>query len=107
MNKLNEKQLGIAQKILNKALNVNSIEIENSNCFFIDGPGGSGKTFLYQTLWYILKGQGKKICTMAFTGITATLLPQGKTVHRVFQLPVPLYSDSSSNIKLETKKLGI
>ena len=105
MNKLNEKQLEVTKKVLHKTLNMNSTEIENSNnCFFIDGPGGSGKTFLYQTLWYILKGNGKKVCTMAFTGIAATLLPQGKTVHRVFQLPVSLYYDSSSNIKLETKE---
>ena len=54
------------------------------------------KTVIVFTLWYILKEYGMKICTMTFTGIAATLLPQGKTVHRVFQLPVPLYSDSSS-----------
>ena len=41
---------------------------------------------------------------MAFTGIAATLLPHGKTVHKVLQLPVPLYFDSSSKIKLECKE---
>ena len=40
---------------------------------------------------------------MAFTGIAATLVPQGKTVHKIFKLPVPLHSDSSSNIKLESQ----
>lgn len=40
---------------------------------------------------------------MAFTGIAATLLPGGKTVHKIFKLPVPLNSDSSSNIKLESQ----
>ena len=60
MNKLNEKQLEVAQKVLTKALNINSTEIEKYNCFFIDSPGGSGKTFLYRTLGYFLRGNGKK-----------------------------------------------
>ncbi|XP_058808397.1 uncharacterized protein LOC131673993 [Phymastichus coffea] len=37
-----------------------------------------------------------KVSSMAFTGIAAILLPQGKTVHKTFGLPVPMYSDSSS-----------
>ncbi|EZA46987.1 ATP-dependent DNA helicase PIF1, partial [Ooceraea biroi] len=43
-------------------------------------------------------------CTMAFTGIAATLLPAGKTVHKTFGLPVPLFADSSSNIKIQSKE---
>ncbi|XP_011873928.1 PREDICTED: uncharacterized protein LOC105565388 [Vollenhovia emeryi] len=41
---------------------------------------------------------------MAFTGIAATLLPAGKTVHKTFGLPVPLFADSSSNIKIQSKE---
>ena len=36
---------------------------------------------------------------MAFTGIAATLLPHGRTLHNRFGLPVPIYSTSSSSIK--------
>lgn len=35
---------------------------------------------------------------MASTGIAATLLPEGRTVHRAFKLPVPLYSHSKSKV---------
>lgn len=28
---------------------------------------------------------------MAFTGIAAILLPQGKTIHKTFGMPVPLF----------------
>lgn len=41
---------------------------------------------------------------MAFTGITASLLPNGKIVHKAFGLPVPLFSDSSSNIKIQSQE---
>ena len=41
---------------------------------------------------------------MAFTGIAATLLPKGMTVHKVIGSPVPLLSNSSSNIALQSKK---
>lgn len=37
---------------------------------------------------------------MAFTGIAAILLPAGKTVHKTFRLPVSLFADSSSAIKI-------
>ncbi|XP_057339426.1 ATP-dependent DNA helicase pif1-like [Microplitis mediator] len=36
---------------------------------------------------------------MAYTGIAATLLPNGRTAHKTFGLPVPMFTDSSSNIK--------
>ena len=40
---------------------------------------------------------------MAFTDIAAILLPHGKTVHKTFGMPVPLFSDSVSNIKNQSK----
>lgn len=41
---------------------------------------------------------------MAFTGIAATLLHTGKTVHKIFGLPVPLFADSSSVFKISSQK---
>ena len=40
---------------------------------------------------------------MAFRGIVAILLPHGKTVHKTFSMPVPLFYDSVSNIKNQSK----
>ena len=39
------------------------------------------------------------VCNLAFMGIAATLLPNGRTLHNRFGLPVPLYSNSVSTIK--------
>lgn len=94
---LNNKQKEIVDLILNRLDN-------NHNCFYIDGSGGSGKTFIYTTIYYLAKIRNKRVCTMAFTGIVATLLPAGKTVHKTFGLPVPLFANSSSSIKIQSKE---
>ena len=36
-------------------------------------------------------------------GIAAILLPEGTTVHKAMGLPVPLFKDSNSNIKINSK----
>jgi len=59
----------------------------------MDGPRGSGKTFVYTTLYYILKGRDKEVWTMSFTGVSAISLSNGRTVHNVFGLHVPIFSD--------------
>ncbi|XP_071643019.1 uncharacterized protein [Temnothorax longispinosus] len=99
------KQLNVEQKqIVDTILEVTTSNNSNNRCFYIDGPGGSGKTFIYTTLYYLLKSKGNIVSTMAFTGIAATLLPNGKTIHKVFGLPVPLFADSTSNIKVQSKE---
>jgi len=97
---LNVKQKEIVDLVLNRLDNNN----HNSNCFYIDDPGGSGKTFMYTTIYHLAKICNKRVCTMAFTCIAAMLLPAGKTVHKTFGLPVPLFVDSSSIIKIQSKE---
>ncbi|XP_036143658.1 ATP-dependent DNA helicase pif1-like isoform X2 [Monomorium pharaonis] len=99
-NQLNEQQKEIVDLILNRLDNNN----HNNNYFYIDGPGGSGKTFIYTTIYHLARIRNKHVYTMAFTGIAATLLPTEKTVHKTFGLPVPLFADSSSAIKIQTKE---
>lgn len=70
---------------------------------FIEGPGGVGKTFLYRALHHFARSIGLRGHNTAFTGIAATLLPSGRTFHNLFDLPVPLYSDSNSSIEQGTK----
>lgn len=50
-NQLNEKQKEIVDLVLNKLDNNNY----NNHCLYIDGPGGSGKTFIYTTIYYLAK----------------------------------------------------
>ncbi|XP_073120706.1 uncharacterized protein [Henckelia pumila] len=56
---------------------IQSIMCNQPKLFFIDGPGGTGKTFLYRTILAHLRKSGKIIIVVATSGIAATLLPGG------------------------------
>src|SRR6266404_2918511 len=57
--------------------------------FFLHGPGGTGKTYLYNTLCYSLRSQNKIVLCVASSGIAALLLKGGRTAHSRFKIPVP------------------
>ncbi|CAL0322783.1 unnamed protein product [Lupinus luteus] len=73
---------------------MNVIEQGHSKVFFVDGPGGTGKTFLYRALISRLISIEKIVLATATSGIAATLLPGGQTAHSRFK--IPLNPDSSS-----------
>jgi len=60
--------------------------------FFLDAPGGTGKTFLINLLLAKFKMQGNIALVVASSGIAATLLQNGKTAHATFILPSDLQS---------------
>ena len=76
----------------------------NDSCLFIDGPGGTGKTYLYNTLYHLFMGQGIYVISVAWTRIAASLLPKGRTVHSRFKLPVPILETSTSSIRPHSKE---
>nr|CAH0113273.1 unnamed protein product [Daphnia galeata] len=67
--------------------------------YFLDGPGGTGKTFLYNTLITVLQGQGKTVIAVASTGIASTLLIDGATYHSQFKIYPPLTEATRSRIE--------
>ena len=67
-----------------------ALESQSSAMFFIDGPGGSGKSFLFEALLHHVRGRGEVGIACAWSGLAATLLPGGRTVSSRFGLPVPL-----------------
>jgi chromosomal replication initiation ATPase DnaA len=54
--------------------------------FFLDGPGGSGKTYLYRILLASVRERGDVALSVASSGIAATLLPGGRTAHSRFKI---------------------
>jgi hypothetical protein len=66
--------------------------------FYLQGPGGTGKTFLYKTLYYYYCSQGKVVLYIVLTGIAALLLPDRHTSHSQFRIPLELNESSVSTI---------
>ena len=62
--------------------------------FFLQGPGGTGKTFLYRGLCHHFRSSGRIILCVASSGIAATLLPGGTTTHSRFCIPLDLDENS-------------
>jgi ATP-dependent DNA helicase PIF1 len=94
MAKLNVGQRAAFDQIMAAINDENSLQ---SRQFFLDGPGGTGKTFLYNTLINVLQGEGKKIIAVASTGI-ATLLINEATYHSQFKIYPPITETTRSKI---------
>ena len=71
--------------------------------FFIQGPAGTGKTFLYKCLCSYYRGQGKIVLCVASSGIAALLLPGGRTAHSRFAIPLDVNEGSTCNIGKNTQ----
>ncbi|KEH27960.1 PIF1-like helicase [Medicago truncatula] len=66
---------------------MNVIKHKKSVVFFVDGPGGTGKTFLYRAIMAVLRSRGDIILATASSGIAVTLLAGGRTAHSQFRIP--------------------
>jgi len=71
---------------------------EPSGAFFLHGPAGTGKTFLYNCLCSHFRAQGKIVLFVASSGIAAQLLPGGRTAHSRFKIPLSNDSNAVCNI---------
>ncbi|KAI8537401.1 hypothetical protein RHMOL_Rhmol09G0020900 [Rhododendron molle] len=73
---------------------IETVERKENATYFIDGPGGTGKTFLYRAILASLRSQGHIALATASSGIAVTLIPGGRTAHSRFK--IPLNPDRSS-----------
>jgi hypothetical protein len=72
--------------------------IRGGSLFFIDGPGGTGKSFLLELLLHHERKDGFVPIVTASTGIASTLLPGCRTAHSRFRIPIQITAESLCNI---------
>jgi PIF1-like helicase/Helitron helicase-like domain at N-terminus/Helicase len=72
--------------------------------YFINAPGGCGKTYLYNGLCSKLIHEGKNVVCVASSAIAASLLINGNTAHSYFNIPLNASRDSTCNINVNSKK---
>ncbi len=80
----------------------NAIAQGEGAIFFLDGPGGSGKTFVYSVLLASVRRDIHVAIGVASSGIVALLLEGGRTSHSVFKIPIGLVRDSMCCIPVQS-----
>ena len=70
----------------------------HDNLFFLEGPGGTGKPFVYETIISQIRSENKIVLCVASSGIAASLLTGGRTAHRHFKISINLDQNSHYNI---------
>ncbi|CAN1249081.1 ATP-dependent DNA helicase pif1 [Linum perenne] len=90
--KLNEEQKRAFDMI------TTAVHEKNGKCFFVEGPGGTGKTFLWKVISAKLRSEGKIVLCVATSGIAALLMEGGRTAHSKFHIPIKLTETSTCDI---------
>ncbi|PLW53762.1 hypothetical protein PCANC_04447 [Puccinia coronata f. sp. avenae] len=73
-----------------------------SKMFYIDGPGGTGKTFLLNTLIDHTSLSAVGLSVVASTGVAALLLRFGQTAHSAFKIPIEMRKDMKCEFNPQT-----
>ena len=86
---LNEPLLVPDQRAAYNAI-LHHVEENKGGIFFLDAPGGTGKTFILNLLLAKIRQRKKIALAVASSGIASTLLRGGRTAHSAFKLPLNL-----------------
>ena len=80
---------------------ISSVKSQAGHTFFLNGPGGTGKTFIYNTVCNTVHGNGWIVLCVASSSIATLLLCGGRTAHSTFKIPISLHQDSTCPISKE------
>jgi hypothetical protein len=84
-----------------------SVNEKQGKIFFLNGPGGTGKTFVYKTTCHQAAHRAITLCS-ASSGIAALLMPGGRTSHSTFKIPVVgLNAESFCNIPKNSQRANL
>ncbi|XP_071705325.1 uncharacterized protein [Rutidosis leptorrhynchoides] len=95
-NSLTPEQLAIYEKV------IAAVTQKKGGLFFLYGPGGTGKMFVYNTILTKLRSEKMIVLAVASSGIASLLLPGGRTAHSRFVIPLELMENSTCGIKQKT-----
>ena len=92
-DKLTSEQKQIVDDVISTLQNKNN----RPALFFIKGAGGYGKTYTYEAICHLARAEKLNLAAIAPTGIAATLLPGGRTVHNRFSLDLNMTKSGISD----------
>ncbi|UYV73324.1 hypothetical protein LAZ67_10002721 [Cordylochernes scorpioides] len=69
-----------------------AISDQRGGLYFLDAPGGTGKTFLINLILATIRSRNEIAVAIASSGIAATLLDGGRAAHSALKLPLNLHT---------------
>ena len=82
-----------------------SVESKEGKVFCLNAGGGTGKTYTLNLILAATRAKGEIALATATSGIAATLLHGGRTVHSRFKVPINLHEDSTCSMDKGTKEV--
>ncbi|XP_057426048.1 uncharacterized protein LOC130719435 [Lotus japonicus] len=79
-----------------------SVLFDSGRVYFLYGYGGTGKTFVWNTLSAAIRSMGMIVLNVASSGIASLLLPGGRTAHSRFCIPLQTDETATCNIKQDS-----
>ncbi|KAF3970870.1 hypothetical protein CMV_005480 [Castanea mollissima] len=97
---LNAKQKYAYERILEKVFS------NTPGAFFIDGPGGSGKIFLYRAHLATIRSKHLMAFATASSGVAASMLLGGRTAHSRFKIPLDVENSITCSTSFKVNYMG-
>jgi hypothetical protein len=88
VHNLNPDQLSGYTEIIDHVIN------RKGTIFFVDGPGGTSKTFLYKCLIATVRSEGLIAVATTTSRIAVSIMPGGHTAHSIFKIPIEINDGS-------------
>ena len=110
LSKMNKKQQEFFKVVID-AINQNK-----GGLFFLDAPGGTGKTFVLNALLSAVRSDGFVALATAISAVASKLLDNGSTVHSRLKVPIEVKensfcsfskNDATGKLLLQTKLIII
>lgn len=70
--------------------------------FFLTGSGGTGKTYVYNTIIHRCTAKRQYVLPTASTGIAATLLFNSATAHSTFNIGLDIHENTVPSVSAES-----
>jgi ATP-dependent DNA helicase PIF1 len=86
---MNEDQKKVFDEIMAAYLS------KESKAFFVDAPGGTGKTYVFNAILAAIRSDKKIAIAVASSAIASQLLKGGTTAHRRFGIPLSINQNST------------
>ncbi|KAH0703681.1 hypothetical protein KY285_017959 [Solanum tuberosum] len=91
-----------AEQLISYNTIIDRISSKKAGAFFVDGPGGTGKTYLYRALLATVRSQGFIALATATSGVAASVLPGGRTAHSRFKMPIDIDDNFCCNVSKQS-----